>query len=177
MKLAAAVMVAVILAGNVQGKSETGRQVTVYFNDRASVPFDVQGEAKAVAWGMFASIGVTIHWRAGHPSEWEKGVIAIEMATGTPATRLPGAMAYAMPYEGVHIVIFWDRIKDDSGCRNVLARVMVHEITHILQGTSSHSDEGIMKAHWSPIEARTVRFNEGDVKLIYKGMDARGPSQ
>ena len=116
MKLAAVMMVAV-LAGNVQGKSGFGRQVTVYFNDRADVPFDVQGQAKAVAGGMFASIGITIHWRAGRPSESEKGVIAIEMATDTPAARLPGAMAYAMPYEGVHIVIFWDRIKDDSVCR------------------------------------------------------------
>lgn len=176
MKLAAAVMMAVVLAGNVQGKSDFGRQVTVYFNDRADVPFDVQGEAKAVAQGMFASIGITIHWRAGSPSEWDKGVIVIEMATGTPATRLPGAMAYALPYEGVHIVIFWDRIKDDSDCRKVLARVMVHEITHVLQGTSHHPDEGIMKAHWNSFEARTLRFTAGDVELIYEGMDERDAS-
>ena len=159
-----------VLAGNVQGKSDFGRQVTVYFNDRADVPFDVQGEAKAVAQGMFASIGITIHWRAGSPSEWDKGVIVIEMATGTPATRLPGAMAYALPYEGVHIVIFWDRIKDDSDCRKVLARVMVHEITHVLQGTSHHPDEGIMKAHWNSFEARTLRFTAGDVELDRKSV-------
>ena len=93
MKLAAAVMMVVVSAGSAQGKSDFGRQVTVYFNDRADVPFDAQGEAKVVARGMFASIGITIHWRAGSPSEWEKGVIVIEMATATPSTRLPGSPA------------------------------------------------------------------------------------
>ena len=66
MKLAAVMMMAVVLAGNVQGKSDLGRQVTVYFNDRADVPLDVKGEAKAGAGGMFASIGITIHC----PARW-----------------------------------------------------------------------------------------------------------
>ena len=32
---------------------------------------------------------------------------------------------------------------------NVLANVLVHEITHILQGPCWHSDTGVMKARWT----------------------------
>ena len=61
--------------------------------------------------------------------------------------------------------------------QKVLARVMVHEITHILQGMSNHSDKGIMKAHWNAVEARSLGFTADDVELIYNGMDARGASR
>jgi hypothetical protein len=30
----------------------------------------------------------------------------------------------------------------------VLAHVLVHEVTHILQGFPRHSESGVMKAHW-----------------------------
>jgi hypothetical protein len=138
---------------------------------------------KTQAWrqasDMFAAIGVTLHWRIGSPSRPDIGAIAIEFVTDTPDTLLPGGLAYALPYEGVHIGIFWDRIKAAGPYpRQLLAHVMVHEITHILQGSNGHSEEGIMKAHWSErdksdMQARPLGFSQQDVLLINRGMDAR----
>jgi hypothetical protein len=62
--------------------------------------------------------------------------------------------------------------------RNLLTYVLVHEITHILQAVSRHSQTGIMKAHWSPsdqydISVNTLRFAPEDVELIHLGMEVR----
>ena len=59
-------------------------------------------------------------------------------------------LAYALPYEGTHIVILFDRVRkmQPNYVPAVLAHVLVHEVTHILQGIQRHSESGVMKAHW-----------------------------
>ena len=74
--------------------------------------------------------------------------------------------------------MFYDRIKYKPAPAELLAHVMVHEITHILQGISRHSDSGIMKANWSGEEFQRMRFKalpftEEDVVLIRRGLEAR----
>jgi len=85
--------------------------VTVYLRDSAIVPAAVKFRAEALASAMFAGIGVRVDWRAGQlaPSS-PNGSVAIELVTETPATLMRGAVAYALPYEGVHIPVFYDRI-------------------------------------------------------------------
>ena len=138
MKLAAMItMVALMAVGpaaGAQGKSEGTRQVTVYTLDTAAVPIVNRALAQILASQMFAGIGVALHWKSGRPPLSESNAIIVKFATGTPSALLPGAYAYALPYEGVHIRIFWDRIDGELAPREVLAHVMVHEITHILQG-------------------------------------------
>ena len=41
----------------------------------------------------------------------------------------------------------------------VLAHVLAHEITHVLEGVARHSDTGIMKAVWSPADYRQMKFH------------------
>jgi hypothetical protein len=178
MKLAATIAMAAMMAASAQGKSENGRQVTVYFSDNAGVPYDVRAQAQGLATGIFASIGVTLRLKPGHPAPSETDAIMIEFVTNTPATRHPGALAYALPYEGVHIRIFWDRIQPNPAPRQLLAHVMVHEITHILQGIDRHSKAGIMKANWTyqdfaDMKLRPLGFTAEDVDLINRGMAAR----
>jgi hypothetical protein len=43
--------------------SENRRQVKVYFNDRTDAPLAVPDQAKILASGIFAGIGVTVHWK------------------------------------------------------------------------------------------------------------------
>jgi len=180
MRIATMTMTAVlILAASAQGKSENKREVTVYYTDNASVPYLTRVQAQGLASTMFAGIGVTLNWRHGAPSHAEPGAIAIDFVTHTPETLMPGALAYALPYEGVHIRIFWDRIGSDRTGPELLAHVMVHEITHILQGVVQHSSEGIMKARWTPqdrssLARKPLHFTEFDVVLIHNGLDARG---
>jgi hypothetical protein len=181
MKLAATITIAAMMAtmaASAQGKSESERQVTVYFSDNAGVPYDVRAQAQGLATEMFASIGVTLHLKPGHPAQQDADAIMIEFVTNTPATRHPGALAYALPYEGVHIRIFWDRIQPNPAPRQLLAQVMVHEITHILQGIDRHSNAGIMKAQWTredsgAMKVKPLGFTQEDVDLIYNGMAAR----
>jgi len=185
MKIAVLTVAVVILAaGNpggaagAQGKSEDGRQVTVYTLDNVAVPIVNRALAQILASQMFAGIGVTLHWKSARPPLSESSAIVIEFAANTPAALLPGAYAYALPYEGTHIRIFWDRIDGETSPREVLAHVMVHEITHILQGEDRHSAEGIMKAHWTQqdriaMKFKSLRFAPEDVQMIYKGVDDR----
>ena len=60
----------------------------------------------------------------------------------------------------------------------MLAHVMVHEITHVIEGVCRHSKRGIMKAVWTDedtrwMRARPLKFAEEDVKLIQVGLRVR----
>jgi hypothetical protein len=188
MKLATMITIAAAMAvaGNVNASAKekskdetsTGRQVTVYRTAHSAVPYRIEGAAMDQASEMFADIGVSLVWRFGSPSRPEARSIAIEIVTGPPAKFMPGTLAYAFPYEGLHIRVFWDRIRGYATPREVLAHVMVHEITHILEGEPRHSAEGIMKAHWtaadvSAMARKPLGFAPEDIKLIFEGLDRR----
>ena len=56
--------------------------------------------------------------------------------------------------------------------------MLVHEITHILQGVMHHSESGIMKPHWDSTDLfemgrKPLAFAEEDVRLIRLGLDWR----
>ena len=133
--------------------------------------------AQQTASKMFAWIGVTIDWRRHCPAQG----ILISLSDHTPAERLPHALAYALPYEGTHIVIFYDRVHravepDLLPC--LLAHVLVHEITHILQGIGRHSGQGVMKANWDgpdhlAMRGKPLAFAPEDIDLIYLGLAGR----
>jgi hypothetical protein len=58
-----------------------------------------------------------------------------------------------------------------------MAHVLVHEITHMLEGTCRHSATGIMKAHWDyrdycEMRGRPLLLAQEDVDLIYNGLKA-----
>ena len=57
----------------------------------------------------------------------------------------------------------------------LLAHVLAHEITHVLQGTVRHSEEGLMKARWTAEDRMSMRvkplpFTAYDIQLIQSGM-------
>jgi len=180
MKLTAMMAMTMAAGMTVQAASTKSTRLTVYVRNTANVPTDVTNQAEVVASSMFASVGVKIDWRSGNPSVSEKA-LAIELVTNTPKTEKPGALAYALPYEGTHIVVFWDRMQFGLAPVGVLAHVMVHEVTHMIEGISRHSESGIMKAHWSDEDnkammIRPLRFAAEDVVLIQRSMAARNSS-
>src|SRR5690242_6640784 len=109
--------------------------------------------AQGVASGMFATAGVHVNWRAGQPKRNEPGrPVMIDITSNTPETFHGGALAYAYEFEGVHVRVFYDRLENaynDRATAMILAHVLAHEITHVLEGTDRHSDEGVMKARWT----------------------------
>lgn len=169
-----------VIAGVAAQAREPGqaaeRKVTVCM-DSDSIDPSVTLRAKGIASKMFSSVGVTLDWRHNCPAEG----IRISLSDHSLAKRLPNAFAYALPYEGTHIVIFYDRIAvvaKPSNRPNVLAHVLVHEITHILQGVERHSGEGIMKASWdggdySAMSWKPLAFTPEDIVLLHNGMARR----
>ena len=98
---------------------------------------------------MFAGIDVEIDWRS---RDCPADAIHITLQMLTSPSQEPGALAYAMPYEGIHIMIFYDRVQktvEPSRVPALMAHVIAHEIAHILEGISRHSKTGLMKAQWS----------------------------
>jgi hypothetical protein len=83
-------------------------------------------------------------------------------------------------FEGVHIRIFVDHVAENAHRLAplgtfLLAHVMVHEITHMLQGVNRHSQEGIMKATWTQAEIQRMvvsplSFAPEDIRLIHVGL-------
>jgi hypothetical protein len=135
--------------------------------------------AQTLASKMFAEIDVKVAWHQGNSCPAD--ALRIRLSTNTPVDLHPGAFAYALPYEGTHIVVFYDRIRsavEPVAVACLLAHVLAHEITHILQGVNRHSASGVMKAHWEPddfrkMKRRLLSFTEEDVTLIHRGLDVR----
>src|SRR5689334_16961269 len=107
--------------------------------------------AEQVASQMISAAGVGIDWRqglSGCPVEAIRITLSA-LSDHAPADLPANAMAYALPYEGNHIVIFYDRLQrkvKGTQIASLLAHVLAHEVTHILQGIHRHSDRGLMKA-------------------------------
>jgi hypothetical protein len=139
----------------------------------------VANAAEVLASRMFAEIDVHIDWRAADSCAGFGNALTVSISDNAPANQLPGALAYALPYEGTHIVVFYDRIKgqvDGSMVPRLLAHVLVHEITHILQRVGRHSVWGIMKARFNEtdhfkMKGKGLGFTKEDIELIYLGMD------
>ena len=136
--------------------------------------------AEAEASGIFESVPVRLTWSHGRACQ-QPDAIHIRMKEETPEKLLPGALAYALPYEGVTIELFYDRIQNTvpaSVLAHLLAHVLVHEITHILEGSARHSETGVMKAHWTPVDYREMSlhplpFAAEDTVLIQHSLKSR----
>src|SRR5208283_3840839 len=139
--------------------------------------------AKMTASTLFQSAGVNLEWHTDRRTcqGQRDQVILVSPSLSTPKDLRPGALAYALPFEGVHIHVFYDRIAIRARDLRpfLLGYVVVHEITHILQAIDRHSDSGIMKAHWDSRDhelmiGTRLRFAEQDIELIHQGLAARG---
>jgi hypothetical protein len=178
---AALIMIAAMLGSMAwaAGKSDHRKVVACIETGRDSA--DVVGKAASISYRLFRPAGVKLDLHTGwHSCEAQRGkAILVSLSMHTPKDLLPGAFAHALPYEGVHIEVFYDRMAhtEDDLRPYLLAYVVVHEITHILEGVARHSDSGIMKAHWDSDEYALMRrgqlrFAEEDIKLIHKGLAA-----
>jgi len=183
MKITAAILVAVMLgtgARPLQARHRKEEKAIAYLDDSAGVEGMVLLDAQSLAARMFRTVGVRLEWHVGRlaPSPFERPLI-VELVTNTPENFHRGALAFTGPYERIHITVFYDRVYDigvhSRITTQLLAHVLVHEITHILQGITRHSETGIMKAHWTPedyeeMQLRPLSFTRKDIELIQIGL-------
>jgi len=154
------------------------QRVTVWVRQDAVVHGQALIGAEAVASKLFAAAGVRIKWCYGHPTG---DAISIAFSELTPSDYRPGSMAFALPYEGVHITVFYDRISRATPANlapALLGHVLAHEITHVLQRIDRHSETGVMKSHWTnrdldQIVAKRLSFTAEDIELIHRGLAVR----
>jgi hypothetical protein len=174
--LATMVVAAAVTAWPGEAGAERERTVTVCIDPNGD-GVEIRS-AQGLASKLFARIGLRIDWRELRSCTAGRS-LQVSLSYNTPPDQLPGSLAYALPYDGSHIVVFYDRVRnsDPSMVTFLLAYVLVHEVTHILEGVARHSKRGIMKAHWD----REDRFEIGlgrlalapeDVDLIYRGLEA-----
>jgi hypothetical protein len=162
--------------------SQASEPVTVYMTTDAAVLPMVLVNARSLTSQMFARAGVAIEWRSGlplNPPTSDKRTVVVHLEGRTPLNRQPGALGFARPYEGVNTIVFYDRvarIAPGNQSPTLLALVMVHEITHLLQRESRHSSSGIMKANWAASDYHQIAqdpFTDEDVDLIRLGLLTR----
>ena len=158
------------------------QKVTVYLVNEADVPHPVLSRARTLAAEMFSGVGVRLDWRAGRRAESQllrEGAIAVRLTLDTPVEFRTSVGAFATPTEGVHVTVLykhlaWSLAKPGLAPA-LLAHVLVHEITHILEGIARHSESGIMKPFWTSgdyyeMQTKMLSFAPEDMELIRRGL-------
>ena len=181
MKITGVAVMAAMVWTSVPADAAPGAEARVTVCMASTEDFWLENQAKVVSSTIFASIGVKIQWHG--PSKCPAEAIFITFSNDEPGSLLPGALAYALPFEGTHVVVFYDRVKNRPGpASSVLGHVIAHEVTHILQGVMRHSASGIMKAQWTGADYqemnwKPLRFTDEDVMLIHSGLKVRETSR
>src|SRR5271157_1655661 len=162
------------------GKSDDQKVVACIEVSQESA--EVVAAARMTSARLFEAVGVNLEWHTDRRfcEAQRDQAIKISLSLNTPKDLAPGALAYALPYEGVHIQVFYDRMANAGNDLRpkLLAYVVVHEITHVLQAVDRHSESGIMMAHWGAPEygrmrIGQLRFADEDIELIHKGLEMR----
>jgi hypothetical protein len=180
-RLVSRIVMGLVMAGTCIRAGATEPKIAICL-DKGINPA-VVSQAQAIAGRMFSRIDVGIRWYGYHgscPVRDDKPLM-VQMSSQTAENTLPGALARALPFEGIHILIFYDRVRatvDAGMVPLLLAHVLVHEIAHAIEGTDQHSDSGIMKARWDAEDYQQMRhsslsFTKEDLQLIRAGMAGR----
>ena len=168
--------------------SASARECTVAVYIRGDpMPPGLLPIAKLKSQAMFREIGVDVEWRHGAteaPRENDCGApLVVEIHAVTPGNASPHALASASPYRtsGISIHVYLQRVLDTQGVMGapyLLAHVLTHEITHVLENISRHSERGVMKANWTfadygGMRSHPLPFAPEDVQMIHLGMARR----
>src|SRR5271168_2905269 len=140
------IAIVILLANGVEAAEQ---HVTVCVKPPgATTTAAAESQAMQMATKMFLTIGVDLEWRWGGQSTCGPDAILMSFSTSPSESRPRQVLATSRPFEGRHIEIFLDRVRTvvtPNRMPCLLAHVMVHEITHILQGIKRHSTSGLMK--------------------------------
>jgi hypothetical protein len=157
------------------GTTHAGQRVDVFVNRGETIPFETLQIAEAFAAHIISKAEVSIVWHGAVPATWKGGnrVMVVDVIRNVPPSYRRGDLGYALVFDGIHISVFYERIRqvNPSAEAFILAHVLAHEIVHLLQGVDRHSDAGLMKAHWDwrdfwNMRRSSLPFTSEDIRLI-----------
>ena len=182
MKITAAIAMSLALAVSAQAAGN----VRACVNSGTYVSFFDLAQAEAIASRIFATAAVAIEWRSAGSAACRNSdqarTVVLDFHSHTAPSEHPGALAFALPYQGSHIVVLFDRFAWSAGgprqVATILAHVMAHEIAHLLEGVARHSQTGVMKAQWDGHDLmrmafKPLPFDPEDIDLIQQGLSLR----
>jgi hypothetical protein len=140
--------------------------------------------ARLVVNETYAEIGIRVVWRStrtfhsGCSRRPLETRIVVALLSTAPDGITSQALAFSEPYanQGPCVNLVMDRIRpaianNPRSTGLLLGNALAHEIGHILQGITRHSDTGMMKARWSPEDIRSLlnghlHFTAYDAEMI-----------
>jgi len=109
-------------------------------------------------------------------------MVRVDLSEDTPPDCPLETLALAHPYAGADkgITVFYKKLRQTAGAvvpeQLLLGHVLAHEIGHVLEGSDRHSQEGVMKAHWSykdlfGMQDAPLLFAPEDADLLRRGLE------
>jgi len=163
-------------------------EIAVRVDGRGYIPESAIWGAQIWTSSIFKPLGIKVIWnderRPGAPGYPQ--VIAVTVVPFAPVGKSPEALASASLSKAT-ITIFNDRVASAMQSSTkfapaLLSHVLAHEIAHVLQAVSRHSESGILKACWSRedfllMQQHRLNFTPLDVELIRVGIGALAADQ
>ena len=179
--VAALVFPCILAASSSREKLSVASRVTVCLEKGGAVEQETLDRGEMLAAKILGLIGLKVEWRnQGRSCPPERDPIILNLTINTPRDYFPRAYGIAFPFEGVHASVFYDRIQRirPELVGPLLGHVLAHEIVHILSGTDSHSETGVMKRQWSQRDLTEMMilpltFSKLDMLLLNVGIRDR----
>jgi hypothetical protein len=173
MVLSSVVLVAMVepVLGQQADTANPQIMILVFDKDRLALPVLVEAERQATL--IFRRAGINVDWRYCSPGSEKSERACHEIPTPTqfvmtiigqnkPSTNdIFGVAFLGESGTGKYVDVFFDRItklhrEEGSNEASLLGAVIAHEIGHLLLGSHSHSQWGIMSPHWKADHLRRV---------------------
>jgi hypothetical protein len=178
-----------LLAGSAAGQTSLP-QVSAFLRNEHLVPAVTAANARTMASAIMRDASVRLEWPTGSLPEQvcdpapARPVIVVFQHSEHAAPGNNQALAYTYPYaeRTPKIVINYDLVGPFGAPASVhtsllLAHLIAHELTHVLERVSRHSETGLMKAHWTSrdyaeMDRHHLAFAADDLVLISLGLSA-----
>jgi hypothetical protein len=157
----------------VQGQSEANSanafSLSVQIYNWGKVSRVTLQKGQAVAGEIFKEAGVELTW-AECPCEARLETMTLSLRIipklfgSTTSTFRSDHLGFAAVTEegGVLATVFYDRIESlgkGGDLSGILGLAMAHELGHLLLGSKAHTDEGIMRPHWTRRDLRQAKLD------------------
>jgi len=172
-------ILSLILCIWVEAGAKNVPQISVVVYNDVAVPERVIKSAKETASRIYRDAGVSIVWK--NHSDPATGATELFIRIVRRSLNLPGddfGIAFVGgDGRGVQADIFYSGIEQltnntSANPAQVMGHVMAHELGHLLLGMNSHSNLGIMQAHWTDQQLRMM--SKGILKFDKRQAEAIG---